>query len=217
MGAGGPSKTIKTLICDDRMDFARGLQMILDADYPDIEIVGIVRSGEEAISRIQTDPPDVILMDIYMPGMGGIEAIRRIHRVAPRTTLIALTSSDSEGDVYAAIEAGAIGFASKDRDLEYIGELVAWIRTMSAPWDSIGVARPRYQKGKIPLSEEEEQILSAIGGGQTDDEIAEDQGIGVRELRRQIAQLYRRLNISDRLEAAVYAYRSGLIEADTRS
>jgi DNA-binding NarL/FixJ family response regulator len=210
---GEDSKKIKTLICDDRMEFARGLKMILDADYPDIEIVGIAQSGEEAIAKIQTDPPDVVLIDIYMPGMGGIEAIRRIHRIAPLTSLVALTSSDSETDVYEAIEAGAVGFASKDSDLDYIGELVAWIRTLSSPVDSPRVTRSGSRKGSIPLAKEEEGLLAAIGDGRTDDEIAEARGIGVRQLRREIAELYRRLNISDRMEAALYAYRRGLTEA----
>lgn len=210
---GGEDLKIKTLICDDRMDFARGLKMILDADYPEIEIVGIARSGEDAIAHIQTDPPDVVLMDIYMPGMGGIEAIRRIHRIAPRISIVALTSSDSETDVYEAIEAGAVGFASKDSDLDYIGELVAWIRTLSSPVDSPRASSARSHKGSIPLSKEEEELLAAIGDGRTDDEIADARGTSVRQLRREIAELYRRLNISDRMEAALYAYRRGLTEA----
>jgi DNA-binding NarL/FixJ family response regulator len=189
--------------------------MIIRADYPDIHVIGIAHSGEEAVSMIEQDRPDVVLMDIYMPGIGGIEAIRQIHAIAPDTHIIALTSSDSEGDVYEAIEAGAVGFATKDRDTEHIGDLVAWIYTLSTP-DQFAVGNePRFDKGAIPLSDEERRILTGIGDGLTDDQIAEQMDVTPRAIRRRIANLYKRLNIQDRLEAAVYAMRQGLVRADS--
>ena len=189
--------------------------MILKADYPEIEVIGIALSGEQAVAMVENDRPDVVLMDIYMPGMGGIEAIRQVHAISPDTNIIALTSSDSEGDVYEAIEAGAVGFATKDRDTEHVGDLVAWIYTMSTPKQISALNKPRFEKGAIPLSDEERRILTGIGEGHTDDEIAEQLSLAPRVMRRRIAELYRRLNIGDRLEAAVYAVRQGLVRSET--
>ncbi|HUR22821.1 MAG TPA: response regulator transcription factor, partial [Acidimicrobiales bacterium] len=122
VGAGG-SEPIRVVISDDHDLFRRGLKMVLEAEE-DIEVVAEAADGQEALVRVEELAPDVVLMDVRMPRMGGIEATRLIRQLFPTTRIIVLTVSDEEDDIYGAVKAGANGYLLKEVSIEEVADAV---------------------------------------------------------------------------------------------
>ena len=221
MGASGAR--LRVVICDDHPAFARGLASLLGSEAADLEVAGVAASGEEAVGLVADLLPDCVLMDLRMPGADGTATTRRVREVSPTTTVVVLTVSDEADDLYAALRAGASGYVVKDRDVAEIagavratcrGQLVIPAHLVGAfLHDLDGSAAPgRNGEG---LNAHEREILTRIGRGETNRQIASAMHVSERTIRRRVEDLYAKLHLADRIEAAVYATHHGLVRRST--
>ena len=212
------------LIADDQALVRGGFRMILEAQ-PDLEVIAEAENGREAIEQTRLRKPDVVLMDVRMPGLDGIEATRQIlsgHGGAS-TRVLMLTTFDLDEYVYEALRAGAAGFLLKNTAP---GELVEAIRSV-ARGDALlapsitrrlieeYVQRPRAGAAEQPELEEltarERQVLTLIAGGQSNAEIADSLVVSEATVRTHVNRILTKLNLRDRTQAAVLAYETGLV------
>ncbi|MGH2767503.1 MAG: response regulator transcription factor [Actinomycetota bacterium] len=200
------------MICDDHPATARGLAGLLEVEAPDVKVVGIALSGKEAEEMARELSPDVVVMDIYMPGVSGIEATHRVRASSPGTKVMILSVSDLEADIVDALRAGATGYVTKDRDLP---DIVAAIRATHSGQLTVpaGVAseflRQVDEGNPSGLSDEGRRILLLLGEGKTNRQIGEEIHVSERTVRRRIRDIYATLKISDPRGAAAYAARVG--------
>jgi len=212
--------TIAVLLCDDHPTFAKGLGPLLTDEGSDIEVVGIATGGAEAERMVRELRPDVVLMDVRMPGVDGIEAARRIRAVSPTTRVVMLTVSDDEVELYRAVRAGASGWVSKARD---VSEVVAVIRAVShghlvLPVDlAISVLTDFAGGDAVALTDEERALLAGIAQGTTNLDLAVSLHLSERTVRRRIEDLYAKLGVTDRLQAALWASQHGIGTPPDRS
>ena len=210
----------RVLIVDDHDLFRTGLRSLLEEQG--LEVVGEAANGNEAISRVREHAPDVVLMDINMPGMTGVEATREIARVAPLARVVVLTISDDDGDVIDAVLAGACGYLLKDSAIE---ELLRGIHA-AAVGDSLlspHVAAKMLQRlraggtheaaatVRAELSDRELEVLKLIANGKDNAEIASALHISPKTVKNHISNILMKLQIDNRIQAAVYAVRSGIV------
>jgi NarL family two-component system response regulator LiaR len=210
---------ITTIVCDDQPAFARGLASLLEAETQDIAVVGIANSGEEAERMVRELLPDIVLMDVRLPGISGIEATRRIKAASPTTRIVVLTVSDETTDLYGALRAGATGYILKDKDVADIADALRSVYRghFVVPSEYAGlIVRDLDASDPSALNAIERQILGAIGRGETNREIASRLHISERTVRRRIDDICQKLHLTDRLEAAVFAARHGFGDSEPR-
>ena len=206
---------IRVLLADDHAIIRQGLHMFLGAD-PDIEIVGEARDGAEALQLAAELHPDVVLMDLLMPIMDGLQATAAIRRAAPDTAVIALTSVLEDAAIFEAIRAGAIGYLLKDTEAP---ELCRAIRAAAAGQVHLSpqvAARLLRQVrtpdvGREPLTDRETEVLRLLAQGQSNKEICQALKIGEQTVKTHVSHILDKLGVSSRTQAALYATRSGLI------
>ena len=214
-------ETLRVLIVDDHDLFRTGLRNLLEEQG--VQISGEAASGSEAVRSVREMAPDVVVMDLNMPEMGGVEATRHITAVAPLTRVLVLTISDEDADVMDAILAGACGYLLKDASIE---ELMAGIR---AAWRgesliSPGIAAKVLQRVRATsanpeiadtirseLSDREIEVLKLIANGKDNAVIAADLHISPKTVKNHISNILMKLQIDNRIQAAVYAVRSGIV------
>ena len=200
------------VVCDDHPAFARGLAALLPTEPGEIDVVSVVTSAADATRVVSDLLPDVVLMDIRLPGTDGIEATRQVRSASPTTQVVMLTASEDESDLYDALRAGASGYVTKDRD---VSEIANAIRAVCRGHLVI----PTHLAGRFlsdleatepaPLSQMERDILTGIAHGETNRELAARLHVSERTVRRRIEDLYARLHLSDRIQAAIYAAERG--------
>ncbi|MBQ0988565.1 response regulator transcription factor [Micromonospora sp. H61] len=211
------------LIADDQQLQRMGFRMLLDGT-PGMIVVGEASAGAEAVRMVEQTRPDVVLMDVRMPGMDGIEATRRITATGSRTRVLILTTFDLDEYVYAGLRAGASGFLLKDARPE---ELIAGIRAV-ASGDSVVapsltrklmdayLQRPEAAAHADPrlrnLSEREREVLEAIGQGATNTEIAERFTLTESTVKKHVGRVLAKIGARDRIQAVIFAYDNGLVE-----
>jgi len=211
---------IKILLVDDHEIVRTGLRMMLLAE-DDLEIVGEVNSGEEALQAVQDLKPDVVLMDVAMPGIGGIEATRKIKGVNADTAVLALTMHEDEQYFFEMLNAGASGYVPKRAAPD---DLVSAIRVVSQgnvflyPTLAKLLVKDfldRAESGSAPVVEEltprEREVLTYIAEGYTNREIAENLVISVKTVDRHRENIMQKLNLHNRVELVKYAIEKGLI------
>ena len=212
---------IRVLICDDQDLVCEGLKAILGTD-PDLQVVGVANDGAEALERIPACKPDLVLMDLKMPGMNGVHATRRIRQEHPQVQVLVLTTYDADEWVFDAIRAGARGYLLKDTPRE---RLLAAIREAiegKTPVDP-GVAGRLFahvvQETSVPdaaitglLSEREREVLGLLGKGLSNAEIAARIYLSEGTVRNYVSSIFEKLGVTDRTQAAVLAIRSGLVD-----
>jgi len=218
-----PDPVIRVLLVDDHAMVRRGMRDFLGL-HGDIEIVGEAGDGAAAIEQALTLRPDIVVMDLMMPGVDGIEATARIKAEAPEVEVIALTSFIEEARVVAAIEAGASGFLLKDAEAD---ELAAAIRSAAAgevhldPAIAGIVARRmrdgggaagggRRGDGIAALTARERDVLARVARGLPNRQIAEDLGITERTARTHVSNILAKLGLASRTQAALLAVQRGL-------
>ena len=213
---------IRVLIVDDQSLIRLGFAMVLDAEA-DIEVVGEAEDGEAAVAQSTLLRPDVVLMDVRMPGVGGIEACRRIRWAVPETRIIMLTMSDEEDDLFEAIKAGASGYLLKDVPGEEVlaaigrvGEGQAIIPASMAATLLTEFARLSHdpeplQRSLPPLTDREVEVLRLVARGQANREIAEALVISENTVKNHVRNILEKLHLHSRVEAAVYAHQKHLI------
>jgi NarL family two-component system response regulator LiaR len=215
---------IRTLITDDHKVVRRGLRWFLELD-PELEVVGEAENGEEAVAMARRLEPDVVLMDLLMPVMDGIEATREIRRQLPEVEVLALTSVLEDASVTGAIRAGAIGYLLKTTDADELREAIraaAAGQVRLAPEAAARLMRevrsPESPETLIePLTERETEVLTLLARGKANKQIARELFVAVSTVKTHVNNLYRKLNISSRTQAALYAARIGLVSTEELS
>jgi DNA-binding NarL/FixJ family response regulator len=175
------AEPIRVLVCDDHELFRRGLRMVLEAEEG-IEVVAEAADGAEAVARVEDLAPDVVLMDVRMPRMGGIEATREIRRRFPMTRIIVLSVSDEEDDLYGAFKAGANGYLLKEVSIEEVADAaraVASGRTLLAPAVAANLLADmgRLSQTGRPLTDREMDVLRMVALGRSEAEVASQLGV----------------------------------------
>src|SRR4249920_3131354 len=197
---------IKVLIADDHRVVREGLAAILKTK-DDILIVGEAQDGMEAVEKVKTLVPDVVLMDVSMPRMGGVEATRQIKREFPHIGIVALTMYDEQQYIFDLVRAGATGYLLKDSESS---QILAEISLMA------------QKKGKKPgwvehdLTEREITVLRLVADGKTNKEIANNLDLSEKTVKNHVRNIFHKLQVYDRTQAAILAIRKGLIELDPR-
>jgi DNA-binding NarL/FixJ family response regulator len=210
----------RVLLVDDHDLFRTGLRTLLDDQ--EVQVVGECANGTDALDAVRELAPDVVLMDINMPGLSGVEATREITKTAPLTRVLVLTMSDEDADVMDAIIAGACGYLLKDTS---IPELMQGIRAASVGESLVsptiaakvlqrvraaGVLQNGAEPVRAELSDRELQVLKLVANGMDNAAIAADLHISPKTVKNHISNILMKLQIENRIQAAVYAVRSGL-------
>jgi DNA-binding NarL/FixJ family response regulator len=213
--------TVRVLLVDDHDLFRTGLRNLLEEQG--IDIVGEAGDGAQAVRLVRELTPDVVVMDLNMPGIGGVEATRQVTSVAPLTRVVVLTISDQDGDVLDAILAGACGYLMKDASID---ELMAGIRAASIGESLISphiagkvLQRIRATSSqpdiaetiRTELSDREIEVLKLIANGKDNGMIAAELHISPKTVKNHISNILMKLQIQNRIQAAVYAVRSGIV------
>jgi DNA-binding NarL/FixJ family response regulator len=212
---------ISVLLVDDHHVFRSGLREIL-AEFSQIAIVGEAASGEAALQLIDRRRPDVVIMDLNMPGISGVDATRVVRDRLPGTEVVVLTVSGAEQDVLGALEAGAAGYLLKDAPPE---EIIRAVRAaaeggavLSPQAARAVVNRARHMSGgaafrapPVELSDRERNVLRLLAEGKDNAEIAADLFLSVATVKQNVSTLLAKLGAANRVQAAIKAVRSGLV------
>ena len=215
---------IRILISDDHKVVRRGLRGFLELD-PALEVVGEASNGEEALDMARRLEPDVVLMDLLMPVMDGIEATREIRRRMPEVEVVALTSVLEDAAVTGAIKAGAIGYLLKTTEADELCEAIkaaAAGQVRLAPEAAARLMRevrtPENPEALTePLTEREAEVLKLIARGMANKQIAREMFVATSTVKTHVNNLYRKLGVRSRTQAALYAARVGLVPTDELS
>jgi len=212
---------VRVLIVDDHDLFRSGLRNLLEEEG--VQVVGEAAAGQEALKIVREVAPDVVVMDMNMPGMGGVEATRHISTIAPLTRVLMLTISDQDNDVIDAILAGACGYLLKDSSIQ---DLMAGIRaaalgeSLISPTIAAKVLQRIRASSSQPeiestirseLSDREIEVLKLIANGKDNAMIAGELHISPKTVKNHISNILMKLQIDNRIQAAVYAVRSGIV------
>jgi len=216
------SEPIRLMIADDHTLFREGVVALLES-IPDIEVVGAAQDGEQVIQMAESLQPDVILMDIQMPGINGIAATRKIIQASPHIGIIIVTMFEDDDSVFAAMRAGARGYILKgadQRDMLRAVEAVARGEALFGP--SIADRLMAYMTSASKSEEEvfpeltnrEREILELIAQGLSNPEIAEALGISLKTVRNHVSNIFNKLQVADRVQAVLRAREAGLGKLD---
>jgi NarL family two-component system response regulator LiaR len=217
-------ESIRVLIVDDHAIVRRGIRALL-ATEEGIEVAGEAQDGQEALERIRALRPDVILLDLLMPTMDGIEVTRRVIAEDPQARILVLTSFAADDKVFPAIKAGASGYLLKDTGPR---ELVRAIRQVHRGESSLSPAIARKVLQELsrpsdrpltpePLTEREVEVLQVVARGKSNQEIAEELVISEATVRTHVSNILGKLHLASRTQAALYALREGLASLDDAS
>ena len=206
--------SINVLLTDDHQVVRQGIRMVLDLD-PELEVVGEASNGEEALRLAQRLKPDVVLMDLVMPVMDGVEATSEIRRELPDTEVVALTSVLEDASVAGAVKAGAIGYLLKNTggdELRRAIKAAAAGQVQLAPEAAARLLR-EVQTPETPeaLTEREMDVLRLVARGQANKQIARSLYIGEKTVKTHVRNILIKLNVTSRTQAALYAARTGLV------
>jgi DNA-binding NarL/FixJ family response regulator len=217
-------EAIRVLIVDDHALFRRGLIMVLESEEG-IEVVAEAEDGEEAVRKAADAAPDVVLMDVRMPRVSGIEATRQIADVVPTAKILMLTVSDEEEDLYEAIKAGATGYLLKEISIEEVADAIRAVthgQSLISPsmaskllTEFNSLARRAEEKQQVPaprLTERELQVLKLVAQGGSNREIAEQLFISENTVKNHVRNILEKLHLHSRMEAVVYAVREKLLD-----
>ena len=214
--------SISVLLVDDHAMVRQGVKAFL-ITQPDLSVVGEAGSGEEAIQLAAQLIPDVILMDLIMPNMDGVETTRKVKQVSPRSQIVVLTSYHEDEHIFPALKAGALSYILKDISAE---ELAAAVRKAAA---GEAVLHPRVAarvikelQGKrednlnpfTELSERELEVLKLIADGMSNAEMAAKLVLSEKTIKGHVSNILSKLHLADRTQAAVYAWREGVVRRD---
>jgi DNA-binding NarL/FixJ family response regulator len=219
--AARPAETLRVLLVDDHDLFRTGLRNLLEEQT--VQVVGEAADGAQAIRMVRELAPDVVVMDLNMPGMTGVEATRQVTSLAPLTRVVVLTISDQDEDVMNAILAGACGYLMKDSSIQ---DLMQGIRaaavgeSLISPHIAAKVLQRMRATGtneadaamiRAELSDREIEVLKLIANGKDNAQIAADLHISPKTVKNHISNILMKLQIDNRIQAAVYAVRSGIV------
>lgn len=214
-----PESPIRALIVDDHPVTREGLRTALELSDEVVVVVGEAATGEEAVEQARELTPDVVFMDVRMPGMDGIEATRRIRQAAPATKVILITIDESRGAISEAIQAGVSGYLLKDASPD------ALVDAARNAIEGNAVIHPQLTKTFIeevrlgegegpraaPLSKREREILQKVADGSTTRQVATELGISPHTVKTHLERIFEKLGANDRAQAVAIAIRTGIV------
>lgn len=210
---------IRVIVVDDQMVVCNGLKMLLDA-HPGIEVIATAYDGAEAVAQIAKNPPDVVLMDLKMPVLNGIQATELIRRDHPNLPVVVLTTYDEDEWVVDAIRAGASGYLLKDSSTEDIIAAVEGVTVGETPISKTVAAKLfKYVQYGVPsrsaleerLTEREAAILRLLASGLSNADIAARLNLAEGTVRNHLTQIFAKLEVTDRSQATALAWRYGFV------
>lgn len=214
----------RVLVVDDQTVVRDGLVLLLGL-LPGLEVVGSAGDGEEALRLVGENHPDVVLMDLRMPRVDGVEATRRIKAAHPSVQIVVLTTYSDDESVFAALQAGARGYLTKDAGADEIARAIDAVRGGDAQLDpsvqrrlvdalATGAQPSRRRRDDLPdgLTQREVEVLTLIAGGHSNAEIARELFISEATVKTHINNLFAKAGLRDRAQAVTYAYRKGLAD-----
>jgi two-component system, NarL family, response regulator len=204
------SAKIRIMIIDDHPVVRAGLESMLSTQ-PDMEVMASASSGLEALALLETIIPDVILMDLRMSGMSGLDAIRAINLRPDPPRILVLTSFNAEEDIYQSVEAGAQGYILKDTPQNRLLEAIHLVYAKKRYFPADIAARLIERMARSNLTPREHQVLQLVAKGLTNKEIGRALGISDNTARNHVNSIIEKLEVSDRTEAATIAIRQGLV------
>jgi DNA-binding NarL/FixJ family response regulator len=211
---------IRVAIVDDQPLFSEGLGRVVEAQ-PGMEIVGVAHDGENGVRMCRELKPDVVLMDINMPVMNGVEATRGIRSLLPDTKVLILTVNSDDAYVFRGIKAGATGYLLKDCTPEDLSRAIRTVHagdTIIAPEIArkmlLAFEEAEEEPSAPHLTERELEIITALAHGRANKQIARDLSISEKTVRNHISNIYKKLHVYDKLGAVLYAIREGLVDVD---
>jgi DNA-binding NarL/FixJ family response regulator len=212
---------ITVLIADDQALIREGLSLLL-GQHPEVEVLGVAADGEEAVAMALQFRPDVVLMDLVMPGLDGVDATRQILSLLPRTQVVILSAYADDESVFAAINAGAAGYLTKDSGSEQIRRAVETVHAGGALLDPLVqrrlLDRVRGGHNKPPaapphdLTQREVEVIRLISQGLSNTEIAERLVVSEATVKTHVNNILAKTELRDRAQAVAYAFRYGLAE-----
>ena len=218
------ASSIRVLVADDHALFRRGLEMVLESES-DIDVVGEANDGQEAVRLATEHVPDIVLMDVRMPGGGGIEACRAIKEAAPSVKILMLTISDEEEDLYEAIKAGANGYLLKEISIEEVADAIRSVnggQSLISPSmaskllnEFATMAKKEEEKTQVSaprLTDREMEVLTLVAQGLNNRDIAKELFISENTVKNHVRNILEKLHLHSRMEAVVYAVREKLLE-----
>ena len=220
-------EVIRVLIADDQALFRRGLYVVLGTEE-NIEVVAEAEDGEQAITKAEEMAPDVVLMDVRMPRVNGIEAASRIRETLPSTKILMLTVSDEEDDLYEAIKAGANGYLLKEISVEEVASAIRAVvqgQSLISPsmaskllneFNSLArqAADRREQLPAPVLTARELEVLKLVARGMSNRDVADQLYISENTVKNHVRNILEKLHLHSRMEAVVYAMREKLLDVD---
>jgi NarL family two-component system response regulator LiaR len=210
------------LIVDDHEVVRKGVRSYLET-VPDFQVVGEASSGEEGIEMVSELIPDIVLLDLIMPGIDGVETTRRIKKISPRTQVVVLTSYHEDVHIFPALKAGAISYILKDMKMEKLvdalhravrGEVTLHPRVAARVLQNIRGEYEEEQPLFTELTDRELDVLKLIANGMTNSQIAEELVISENTVKGHVSNILSKLHVADRTQVAVYAWQRGLVQRD---
>jgi DNA-binding NarL/FixJ family response regulator len=206
--------TIKVLLVDDHQVVRRGLRTFLEVQ-DDIEVVGEAADGAEGVARARELAPDVILMDVKMPGTDGVEALRRLRELDHPARVLVVTSFTEQRTVVPALRAGAAGYVYKDIDPPALASAIRSVHAghvLLHPDVARLLTEGRTGPGDPQLTPREREVLAALARGRANREIARQLGVAEKTVKTHVSAILTKLGLQDRTQAALYAVRAGLAD-----
>jgi DNA-binding NarL/FixJ family response regulator len=217
-------ESVRVLIADDQALFRKGLSVVLGSEQG-IEVVADAGDGEEAIAKASDLAPDVVLLDVRMPRVGGIEAARRIREILPSTRILMLTVSDEEDDLYEAVKAGANGYLLKEVSVEEVAAAIQAVthgQSLISPSmaskllaEFNALARRAAERDQLPapvLTARELEVLRLVARGMSNRDVADQLFISENTVKNHVRNILEKLHLHSRMEAVMYAVRRGLLD-----
>jgi DNA-binding NarL/FixJ family response regulator len=204
---------IRVMLVDDHPAFRKGMAALIESE-PGLEVVGQTGDGGEALELYRQKKPDIVLMDLRLPGLGGVEATMAIRKEFPDARIIVLTTFDTDEDIYRAVQSGAKSYLLKDTPED---ELAATIRAVHASEPALPAKmakRLAERQQRADLSPRETEVLQLLTKGRSNKEIANSLFISEDTVKAHLKTLFTKLKVQDRTEAAISAIRHGIVHLD---
>jgi DNA-binding NarL/FixJ family response regulator len=208
---------IRVAIADDHRVVRVGLEQLL-ATFDDVELIGSADGGQSAVDQVTAQKPDVLLLDLSMPDLDGIEVTRRVAAASPDTRVVLFTSFSDRDQILQALDAGAIGYLLKDAEPEAIHEALRAAARGEAPLAPKAAAellasRAERPTGTVELTARERDVLQLVIAGDANKQIARKLGISEKTVKGHLTNLFQRIGVQDRTQAALWAERNGIFRS----